>query len=61
MMVFIVTFDNSMYLVWAYALTKSPSATSDARKTLGEMLTLGRKYKSKEIGIFKKRRRKWKK
>ena len=41
MMVFIVTSDNSVYLVRAYAITKSPSATSYTRRMLGEMLTSG--------------------
>jgi len=35
--------------------------TSYSPGMLYEMLTLGRKYKSKEIDIFKKRGRKWKK
>ena len=48
MMVFIVTSDNSVYLVRAYAMTKSPSATSDKRKMLGEMLTLGQNIKTKK-------------
>jgi hypothetical protein len=37
MMVFVVTSDNSVYLVRAYALTKSPSATSDRLGMLYEI------------------------